>query len=247
MTRAFFISDVHLRSMSEPNAQTLLAFVTRLSEAPRATHLFLVGDIFDLWIGSHHVFVDEYRPIARALAAAVASGVEVHFFEGNHDLYLADFWQGEIGARVHRDAASFRVAGLDLRVEHGDLINLEDRGYLALRRTLRSAPIEWLATRLPDAAVSAIGKRASRASRRYTSGSKRRDPEQIREMIRAHAVRAFAEKPFDLIVSGHVHVTDDFRFEVAGRSVRSINLGWWADGPIALQLDDQDTRFIKLV
>jgi len=249
MTRAYFVSDLHLVSSEDPRTQTFLKFLRSLhakaqsgTEAP--THLFMVGDVFDLWVGSHEYFVARFREVIEAVRALVRDGVEVHYFEGNHDLHLARYWQNDVGVKVHADAADFELAGKQVRVEHGDLINPDDKGYLFLRKFLRTPAMKTIALELPQAIVRAIGERASRASRDYTSHAKSLPQEQIRALIRSHAQRVGHD--FDLIVSGHVHVQDDHEIDLGTRKVRSVNLGSWFDGAKAFVLDDEGARFISI-
>lgn len=242
MIRAVFVSDIHLKTMEERNSQTLLRSLRSWADGDpdsRPTHLFLVGDIFDLWIGSHDFFARRFQPLVAAIEALVKVGVQVHFFEGNHDLYLKPFWEDRIGARVHADAQMFDLDGYRVRVEHGDLINPEDTGYLFLRSFLRAPAMVWLARHLPAVVVRLIGEKASSASREYTSTAKELSHERIRALIRAHAARVYAEAPFDLIVTGHVHIVDDqvLTMGSGGREVRSVNLGSWFDAPKALLLE----------
>ena len=250
MIRAYFVSDVHLKTMEERNSQTLLRFFHSLLTDParKATHLFLVGDIFDLWIGKHEYFGERFKPLVNAIKALKDAGVEVHYFEGNHDLYLEDFWEKELGIRVHKDAEYFRLGENVVRVEHGDMINPDDRGYLFLREFLRSLPMVWLSRRLPSKLIKSIGERASDASRHYTSTAKELPEVHIKTLIRAHAERAYEENPFDLIISGHVHVIDDHILEINNHTVRSVNLGSWYTSPHVLQLETSpfSYRFIPL-
>ena len=247
--KAFFISDLHLKDSNEPSSKTLLGFLfhlekTLISEQP-ATHLFLVGDIFDLWIASHPYFVEKFRAIVDQLKKLKNLGLEIHYFEGNHDLYLKDFWQAQGGIQVHSKAKTFQLGSHQVRIEHGDLINPDDKGYLFLYRFLRTEPLPWLAKNLPGSLVKVIGEHASGASREYTSNAKRLHEEKIKELIRAHVLRIKDQK-FDLIVSGHVHVRDDQMIEVEGRKIRSINLGAWFDHPKIFVLSDQEAKFYKL-
>jgi len=69
---------------------------------------------------------------------------------------------------------------------------------------------------------------------------------EIKQMIRTHAESIYNEKPFDLIISGHMHVVDDYTFAVKDKSVRSINLGTWLDKPIALMVEDSTIEWIEL-
>ncbi|MEK7356174.1 MAG: UDP-2,3-diacylglucosamine diphosphatase, partial [Bdellovibrionota bacterium] len=161
-TCAYFVSDLHLTSGDDPRSQTFLRFLAGLHEAAKAggekspTHLFLVGDVFDLWIGSHSYFVGRFATVVDAIRLLVRDGVEVHYFEGNHDLHLRKFWQDDVGVRVHPDAETFELAGKRVRVEHGDLINPDDKGYLFLRGFLRSGPMRTIALGLPSTIVRAI-------------------------------------------------------------------------------------------
>ncbi len=244
--RAVFVSDLHLTGPEDPKTQLFAHFLKSLleSDATRPSALFLVGDIFDLWVGDHEFFTSRFKTIVTAVSSLIRAGVEVHYFEGNHDLHLTKFWATEIGAKVHKESGEFRIGSLNVRVEHGDLINPEDHGYLFLRRLLRSAPVRFLSMNLPEVAVGFIGERASRASRNYTSTAKSKPSESIRALIRSHAKKQNAVSPFDIIVTGHVHVADDYSFTEGGRQIRSINLGsWYESPPRALVIDDGGIRF----
>lgn len=242
MSKAIFVSDLHLVDPDDAKTKLFVSFLAQAKHAG-ATHLFLVGDIFDLWVSDHGYFTDKFSNVVREIQELITGGVEVHYFEGNHDLHLTKFWRDQIGAQVHKDHATFDLSGLVVRVEHGDLINPDDHGYLFLRRLLRSAPMTFLSHHLPAFAVKAIGENASRASRDYTSNAKARPVEEIRQMIRAHAESMRAQSKFDVIISGHVHVTDDFTFKMNDREVRSINLGSWFEPPKALVIDAGGIRF----
>ena len=65
-------------------------------------------------------------------------------------------------------------------------------------------------------------------------------------MIRTHAKKAFSERPFDMIVSGHVHTRDDCELDVGDHRFRSVNLGTWLDAPCAFRMDARDARFVEL-
>ena len=137
MIRAWFLSDIHIRTENESNSEKLLLFLHSLeNEKNKATHLFLVGDIFDLWIYDHSYFVEKFPKIVNAIRVIVQKGIEVHYFEGNHDLYLKRFWQQEVGVKVHDGPVFFNLGSKKFRVEHGDLMNPDDRGYFFLKSIL---------------------------------------------------------------------------------------------------------------
>ena len=247
--KAFFISDLHLKDSNEPSSKILLGFLIQLENSLKttdpATHLFLVGDIFDLWIASHTFFIEKFKAIVDQLKLLKSKGLEIHYFEGNHDLYLKDFWQETLGMTVHSKAAHFRLGKLHVRVEHGDLINPEDKGYLFLYSFLRTQSMSWLAKNLPSSLVKLIGTKASSASREYTSVTKHIHQDKMRELIKDYVLGLKGQK-FELFVSGHVHIQDDQILTKAGSQVRCINLGSWFDFAKCFILSDSEAQFFKI-
>jgi UDP-2,3-diacylglucosamine hydrolase len=140
----------------------------------------------------------------------------------------------------------FQLGDLKVRVEHGDLLDPADRGYRFLRWLLRTPLIAHAGSRLPGSLLARIGRVASRTSRHYTSEHKTISDEGARSTVRLHAEKVVREDPFDLIITGHVHVRDDYEFEYAGRKVRSVNLGSWQDSPCAFKITTTCQEFIEL-
>ena len=243
---AYFVSDLHIASPDDARAGLFLAFLKGLSGKSNASHLFLMGDIFDLWVADHRYFVDRYQAIVAEIERLVSEGVEVHYFEGNHDLHLRRFWQDQVGVKVHADSLHTRLGDIRLRLEHGDQMDPDDRGYRFLRWFLRTPPIRFLVCHLPGTLIAKIGDRASARSRVYTAETKTISKEDAVKKIRSHAQRAHEKEPFDLIVSGHVHVRDDASLNTKHGPLRSINLGSWIDAPCYLKIDDQGIRLVEL-
>lgn len=254
MSRALFISDIHISSPDDERAGLFRLFLSKCLEV-KPSDLFLVGDIFDLWISDRPYFVNRYVEIIALIRALRNAGVRIHYFEGNHDLDLRRFWQTEMGCEVYSEAAYFDLNGLRVRVEHGDQMDPDDQGYLFLRWFLRTRPMVWLGRLLPNSLVAKIGERASNASRKYTSEVKTATDEAAVLKIRAHAGQSCAVKPFDLFVSGHVHVAE-FSQQTAyvvkdgdgggEREFRCVNLGTWLKEPLVLDLQGKDARLVPV-
>lgn len=245
--KAWFLSDLHIRDQNESNSEKLLLFLHSLEVGEReATHLFLVGDIFDLWIHNHAYFVDKFRKIVNAITVVVSRGIEVHYFEGNHDLYLRKFWQQEVGVRVHDGPEFFNLGSKVVRVEHGDLMNPDDKGYLFLKKVLKSAPVKFVAQNLPGPGVSWIGERASQASRQYTSNQKALREQEIKTFMHGYAESEVLKRSFDYMISGHTHVRDTHPFNNQGEEVYLVNLGSWFDDQQVMLLDESGHQFIEL-
>ena len=244
--KAFFVSDLHLGSVEEPKCLLFLKFLDQLI-FQKATHLFLVGDVFDLWLADHQYFIDKFSPVVTMIKKLVDAGVEVHYFEGNHDLYLKDFWQNQLGVIVHENIEYFRLANLTIRVEHGDLIDPEDRGYRFLRWFLRTPVMQVFSRQMPGSIVAKIGEKASAKSRTYTSEIKTISTEIALEKLHKYAAKEYLKKPFDLLISGHIHEQDDYSFTVAeGKTARSVNLGTWLRQPTVFIITPEEQKWQPL-
>ena len=246
MPSAYFVSDLHITSPEDPCAHLFTSFLRTLSGKTNITHLFLLGDIFDLWVADHRYFIDRYRSIIDEIRRLRDEGVEISYFEGNHDLYLRYYWAEHLCVRVCAGPVYIRLGERTLRLEHGDQMDPDDKGYRFLRWFLRTPPVRFLAHHLPGRVIVRIGDRASVGSRHYTSNRKTISPDDAIDKIRAHARRVHAEKPFDIIISGHVHVRDDCTIGDGHASFRSVNLGSWLDAPCYFKLDDNVAEFFEL-
>ena len=230
----YFVSDIHIQKMESERGQNFLAFLKTLN-ASNCKALYMLGDIFDLWIGEHDYFLKQYTPIIQEINRLLGLGIEVSYFEGNHDLYLKSFWQDILGCKVYSDDHTQKIGNYKVRMEHGDKANPEDKGYMFLRWFLRSGPVDTSINNLPSEWVEFIGRKAAKASRSYTKQLKWDRKSVLHTYVKALA----AQEDFDLIITGHLHIHDDFEFELNGQKRRSINLGSWYDSTAYLIIDDK--------
>lgn len=245
MTRALFVSDIHIQASEDPNCLLFEKFLDHCLKI-KPDVLFLVGDIFDLWIADRDYFVETYDSVIRRVRSLRKNGVEVYYFEGNHDLDLKIFWTEQVGVKVFDGPAYFDLLGKTVRVEHGDEMDPEDKGYLFLRWLLRTDPVKGLGRHMPNAAVKFIGEKASHASRDYTSKVKTISDSEVKTKFLRHIDVVHAEKPFDVLVTGHVHVAEDLTLDKSGRPVRAFNLGTWLKEPLVLEMTSGQERLVSI-
>lgn len=247
MISAWFVSDIHLEDPNERNGVLFLSFLRSIQKRGHLpTHLFLLGDIFDLWVGNHEYYHERFREIVNEIIELKRLGVEVFYFEGNHDLHIHKFWTDKYQIPVYTEPKYFDLEGITLRCEHGDFINTQDRAYLKLREILRTPRMESLFQTVPAVAMSQVGELASSLSRKKTFVNRVDTSEELRQMIHEYAQTACIEKSFDLLVTGHMHVRDDWEFDLNQRKVRSVNLGSWFEEPQVLHLTKQALSWIKV-
>ena len=220
MMETLFLSDVHLglgtREEERAKEDRLLAFLD--ASLPTAEGLIILGDLFDLWFEYRTVIPKGFHRTLTAIQRYTDEGIPVKFLTGNHDFWVGDFFETELGVTVLRDPTEISVQGKRVYLHHGDGLGTNDPGYRFIKPILRSrlsiTLYRWLH---PDIGVS-IARGSSRSSRTYTSA---KDFGEDQGMI-AHAtekIRAGA----DVVVMGHRHVPT---LQSIGNGVY-VNLGDW--------------------
>ena len=236
-----FVSDLHLGSDSEPNFLLFLNYLESLPQK-KVTHLFLLGDIFDLWVADQKFFIQKYQSIVNEIKSLVERGVEVHYFEGNHDFHLKKYWQDEVGVYIYEEPQRLQIANVNLLLAHGDQIDQEDIGYLRLRKFFRSGFAKFVAFYLPGVITRKLGAFADKKS----TGHYVRSEEQKKRLIgliRNFAQVSYEQMPYNYCLTGHVHIKDEYS---VNENAKSINLGTWLDEPSFYQIDPESSQFFKV-
>lgn len=244
---SYFLSDIHLKPFSDPRMGALVGYLDHISND--AQRVFFLGDIFDFWMGGHDVWLKRYAPFVKAIELLRQRRVEVFFFEGNHDIHIDPFF-AKLGVQVFVEPQIMELHGIRVRIEHGDLFNPDDRGYLFLRSFLRSRPLRATSILAPGGLVTAIADWGTQASHKRTSREGRRPEvvEDIKRRTREYVRKCASEHEFDLMVMGHTHVREDYEIMVNGRSVRFINLGsWFEPTPQVFILEDGQQGYEKIL
>jgi len=198
--RDVFIADAHLLDPATENYRRLLAFLESLQGNTRT--LYLLGDLFEFWVGYRHVVFSPYVPLLEALRRLREGGTAIVCVEGNHDFHMGPYFEEVLGCRVLPDGGTVEIDGRRVHIGHGDLVNPGDRGYRTLRALLRSTPLRWLLQVVPADWAWGIARWASRQSRKGHAANRRRwAPEAL---LTAHARRRFAEG-CEVVVTGHFH------------------------------------------
>lgn len=245
--KVYFVSDIHLETMQERNGQNLLRFLHSIAAEEKVCDLYFLGDIFDFWLSGHRVFVKKFEPLWTPLRTLKKRGSRLVYFEGNHDLHLKPFWQKNLGFEIYTSAKYETILGHRVRIEHGDLINLEDEAYLKWRAFTRNPFVTPWAHILPGRFWERVGEKLSAKSRGRSRQYRHQNEEAIRQMIHKHALRSYQEIPFDILISGHMHVRVDETLQIDGRNVRNINLGSWLEpDPQVLCLENNKISWVAV-
>ncbi|HEY6192944.1 MAG TPA: UDP-2,3-diacylglucosamine diphosphatase [Bacteroidota bacterium] len=202
MGRTYFISDAHLglgsREEERQKENRLIAFLDGIQED--ADQLFIVGDLFDAWFEYRTVILKGFHRLLAKLDECTERGIAVHYLAGNHDYWMKDYFQSELGIKTYHHPIETLIDGRKVLIHHGDGLSNKDTGYRILKKILNNPLSIWLFTWVhPDIGVS-IARSSSRKSRQHTSG---------KEYGEEDGMLAFARKKigegFDIVVMGHRH------------------------------------------
>jgi UDP-2,3-diacylglucosamine hydrolase len=198
--RRYFLADAHLKDPQDRNYRHLLEFLRSLEEEP--CELFLLGDIFEFWMGYRHTLFAPYVPLLEQLRRLRERGTELVFVEGNHDFRMGPYFEETLGCTVLPQGGVVERDGRRIHISHGDLLDAEDTSYRLLRAVLRSAPFYALFRLFPPDWSWEIARWSSRRSRKKRAARERRWHPQ--ELLRRHARQRFAQGA-EIVISGHFH------------------------------------------
>lgn len=199
---AFFVSDLHLGTLyknANPKREEEFESFLR-SLMGRASHLFLLGDIFEFWMEYAHYIPKERFKVLSALYELRRSGVQIHYLCGNHDFNLGTFFGDQISIETHDGPFQLELQGKRLLLLHGDGMNAQDKIYPWVRRVLHHPLSNWLYRKLhPDLGMN-IALGVGRLSRNHNSNLPRHLPR-----YEAAARALLTESRADILVHGHIH------------------------------------------
>lgn len=221
-----FVSDLHLGPDTDPDGARERAFVAFLKSLPADLKgLYLLGDIFDFWLEYHDVVP---RGNVRTLAALaeVAERAELWYFGGNHDWWLGDYFEKELGAHIVLEP--YRVLDLDgvkVMAGHGDVVAFRDARSRFLAWLFRNKVCIALLKALPPRWVLRFARNWAASSRRRHDGKPAKDMRQ--EPIYQFVNEYGRKEHIDYYVFGHWHHAARLPVESGGEL---IIVGDWSHG-----------------
>lgn len=222
--KIYFVSDIHLGTPSYDSTrereQRMLAWLDVVKVD--ASELFLVGDIFDFWYEYATVVPKGYIRFLGKLAELADAGVKLWFFKGNHDMWMFDYFERELGATIISDELMIERNGKKFFIHHGDGIVAGDRLYKMLKKFFRSGFCQWLFARIHPNLGVGIANYWSQSSRK--TNLKKQDQRPAESEWLVTYCREHLAEGYDYMIFGHSHLPMDFRLN---DKTRYINLGEW--------------------
>lgn len=232
MKPVYFLSDAHLGSLAIPHKRMqerrLVNFLDSIKD--KASAIYLLGDIFDFWHEYRYVVPKGYTRLLGKISELTDRGVEVHFFTGNHDLWVRDYFENECGMTVHRGISlTTEVYGSVFYLAHGDGLGTSDRKYLWLRRMFHNPVCQRLFASLHPRWGMQFGlgwARHSRLKHEAQGGEPPYAGEDREELVLFAKDYLKTHPEINFFIFGHRHIELDLRLP---EESRMLIIGDWID------------------
>jgi UDP-2,3-diacylglucosamine hydrolase len=225
------ISDLHL---SAARPATTAAFLALLAGPARdAAALYILGDLFDYWIGDEDIDDPAVRPIVDALAAVSNGGTAVSFMHGNRDFLVGARFAAATGVRLLPDPLLLQLGGVPTLLMHGDTLCLEDAAYNRFRAAVRDPAWQQAFLARP---VAARREEAQRL-RAISEHEKKSKPAEIMDVTPSEVLRTLRAFDYPRLVHGHTHRPGRHLHPVDGRPCERWVLPDWQQVAAGLRAD----------
>ena len=234
MSRTLFIADLHLCQEEPAITAGFLHFLQR--EAPHCDALYILGDLFEAWIGD-----DDPNPLHQQIARALrALPVPVYFIHGNRDFLIGRRFARASGMTLLPEEQVLTLYGHRLLIMHGDTLCTDDAGYLRFRAKVHNPWIQRLFLALP----LWIRKRIAARMRADSKQANQHKSKTIMDVNQDAVAAAMLRQQVPLLIHGHTHRPAIHTLSLKGETAQRAVLGAWHSRGSMIQLDASGIQLI---
>jgi UDP-2,3-diacylglucosamine hydrolase len=231
--KIYFASDFHLGLPTGLPPVEREKKVVRWLKAIKsdAREIYLLGDVFDFWWEYKLVVPRGFTRFLGTVAEITDSGIPVHFFTGNHDMWVRDYLSQECGMIIHTEPFTTTFNGKKFHLAHGEGLGTKSTGYKILLSIFRNKPLRVMYSALHPSIGVGIGHSWSLHSRLGKGIMKEFLGEENEDLIR-YAKNFLATESADYFIFGHRHLamkykTGDSEILFLGDWIKSGSFAEW--------------------
>jgi len=224
--KIYFASDQHFGVPDLQQSRTREEkFIRWLDSIKKdAQVLFLMGDLFDFWHEWKYVVPKGYIRVLGKIAELKDSGIDIYFFVGNHDLWMKNYFQDELGIPVYFEKKYYEINGKNFLLAHGDGLGPGDKGYKRMKKVFTNPLAQWAFRWLhPDIAMR-IANYMSQKNKLISGDEDKEFLGEDKEFLIQYSKEKLKTEDINYFVFGHRHLPLVFDLE---KDAKYINLGDW--------------------
>jgi UDP-2,3-diacylglucosamine hydrolase len=239
----YFASDLHLgapdAAKSESRERAFIAWLDYIRPTTKA--IYLLGDVFDFWFEYKTVVPKGYTRLLGKLAELTDAGIDIHFFKGNHDMWVFDYFEKELGLTIHSDAHVFEESGKVFYLHHGDGLGPGDYKYKLLKRFFRSGICQWLFARLHPNFGIGLASFLSKRSRANGGAKDAQYNGPEAEWLFQYVKERETQQHHDYYLFGHRHLP----LYLQHAQTRYVNTGDWLQYCTFARFDSEQLELLQ--
>ena len=226
MPETLFISDLHLDKERPEIIQLFSQFLS--SQATRSESLYILGDLFEYWIGDDQPLTG-LEPVIEGLQLLTASSVPIYFIHGNRDFLIGESFAEATGIKLLPESTVIDIYGRPALLMHGDTLCTDDTDYQKMRGMLRNA--DWQKQFL-SASLEERTQQALQLRQKSLSATKNKK-EDIMDVNPQTVEKIMLDNNVDLLIHGHTHRPAIHELSIQDQKAQRIVLGdWYSQGSV---------------
>ncbi len=230
-----FISDLHLESARPDIAAQFLEFLR--SEAVAADALYILGDLFESWVGDDDPD-EHYATIKQALRQLANAGTPVYFMHGNRDFMIGRGFADESSVTLLPDPYLLKFEGFKVLLSHGDAMCTDDVEYQKFREVTRNPAWQAMMLQKPLAERLAFARQARAVSMQRGATMS----QEISDVNQSAVEALMKQQAVNLLLHGHTHRPAVHKFSLDGQAATRIVLGDWYEQGSVVRWDQHGPR-----
>ena len=222
----YFISDLHLGASyldTRQSEQKVIDWLNSIKSS--AKRLIFLGDILDYWYEYRHVVPRGYIRFFGKLAELSDSGIEIHWFTGNHDIWIFDYLPAELGITLHRTNEVLDIDGHSFFLSHGDEVGERKWSFRFIQWLFRNKVAQWCYSWIhPDLTMILAHKWSSSSRKKNNQKGEEHFRGEKHEPLVRFAKEYIKNNNVEYLIFGHRHILLDLMLT---RNNRMVILGDW--------------------
>ncbi|MFY0606362.1 MAG: UDP-2,3-diacylglucosamine diphosphatase [Cyclobacteriaceae bacterium] len=239
--KIYLASDFHLGAPDLQSSQLREKKIVRwLSSIEKdAVGIILVGDIFDFWFEYRHAIPKGFVRFIGKIAELRDRGIPVLFFTGNHDIWMADYFEKEMGVQIYSQPRSFLIGSNQVYIGHGDGLGPGDCKFKFYKKIFTNPLAQWAFRWLhPDLGIGLAKKWSNSSKEAYNDLPFQED----KEWLIIHSKEIEQSTHHDYYIYGHRHLFAEYDLSP---DAKYINLGEWMSGSTYLTIDSISAKLSR--
>ncbi|MDA9325201.1 UDP-2,3-diacylglucosamine diphosphatase [Flavobacteriales bacterium] len=220
--KIYFASDFHLGSPNKEESRIrekkIISWLNFIEKDAKV--IYLLGDIFDFWFEYKKVVPKGFVRLLGKLSELTDNGIDIHYVVGNHDMWIDDYLEQEIGLKLHFREFIINEDDKQIFLGHGDGLGKGDYKYKILKKIFSSNLCKWLFSRLHPNFGIGLGQAWSNKSRK----EQEIPINEENEILAGYCKEQQKNNPVDYYVFGHRHIPMEIKID---ERANYINLGDW--------------------